>query len=132
MPTISTDVNYVSTATTAIAELLDPTLYVVKNNDFTADFMSADATMPGAARRDNVIIQAEFMLASCSIGGAGTPRVIDAAPCTATIDIINRRGISTGFGIKVNNTAVFNSVSTWVTYVRLQNQDSIIPSGSVR
>jgi hypothetical protein len=132
MPAISTNVNYIGTAVTADGELLDPTLYVVKNNDFTADFMSADATMPGAARRDNVTVQAEFMLASCSIGGAGTPRLIDAAPCTATIDIINRRGTSTGFGIRVNGFSVFNSVSAWVTYVRLQNQDSIIPSGSVR
>ncbi len=130
MPTISTNVNISSDAQLASAELLDPALYVVKNNDFTADFMSADATMPGAARRDNVNINAEFMLASCSIGGAGTPRLVDAATCTANIELVDRRVIPGG--IRVNNFATYTAASAWVTYVKIQNETNIVPTGNVR
>lgn len=132
MPTISTDINISSDAQLASAELLDPTLYVVKNNIFAADFMVADATMPGALRRDDVNINAEFMLASSSIGGAGTPRLVDAAPCTANIELINRRVLTDGGGIRVNSARLFEPASVWVTYVRLQNETNIIPTGNVR
>jgi hypothetical protein len=131
MPTNTTTALYNATPATDFSELIHPLVVAVFNNVITASPMTANATGAGSsARIDNVTIVAALMLASAFIGGAGTPRVVNGTPMSATVTLANRT-IFDG-GIKVNGIKIFEPQSAWVQYVKVTNKNNLVPMNGVK
>lgn len=130
MPALTTTALYLADPMTASAESGDHTVFAVLNNIETATAMTASAEMFDAVRRDNVTISAAFMLASSSIAGAGTPRVVKPAAFTVNAELTNRRVLDGG--IVVNGIKIFDAQSAWVQFIKITNEGSLLPMDGVR
>ena len=131
MPTNTTTALYNATPATDFSELINPMVVAVFNNVISASPMTANATGAGSsARIDNVTIVAGLMIASAFIGGAGTPRIINGTPMSATVTLANRTVFDGG--IKVNGIKVFEPQSAWVQYVKVTNKNNLVPMNGVK
>lgn len=131
MPTNTTTALYNATPATDFSELINPMVVAVFNNVISASPMTANATGAGSsARIDNVTIVAALMIASAFIGGAGTPRIVNGTPMSATATLANRTVFDGG--ITVNGIKVFEPQSAWVQYVKVTNKNNLVPMNGVK
>jgi len=135
MPAVSASVNFVVSNMQAFAVKVDPTVLSVVNLVLTSEPLTASATMPNVQRSDSRVFVAQVMLAGSSMGGYGTPRLINVAAFTASALLQNRRITGqlagSGNGIRINGVNTFDPSSAWVKYVKINNESSIIPMGGV-
>lgn len=132
MPTFSTDVNWYAPVLETIAQSGEHEVITEFNNVISVFSADATATLIDTQRSDSVVISSETMLASGSIGGAGTPRVIQATAITANADLQNRK-ISqvnaTNYPIKITvNTSTFSTFepeSAWAKLLRTSTVDTM-------
>jgi hypothetical protein len=135
MPAVSASVNFVANNMLAFAAQEEPVILSVVNLVLTSDPLTASALMANVERSDSRVVVAEVMLAGSSMGGYGTPRLINVAALTASALLQNRRITGqlagSGNGIRINGINTFDPSSAWVKYVKINNESSIIPMGGV-
>jgi hypothetical protein len=121
MPNVSGDSVFVTTPATCDIEIVDPAIFANFVVQFTAQPMTANATITDAERSDSVNIVTEFMLASAALGSFGTPRLIFADTMEASFALQDRPVTGTvtieGNGIRVNGIRTFAPITIWADYV---------------
>jgi len=134
--TTSTSINFEATAMLAFPAQTEPTITTVYSILIQTDSMDATTDINDAVRSDSRNIVAGVFLATFGLGSAGTPRIVNATPLTASLNLVNRTvtGVQTGQGngILINGQRTFDPNSKWVQYVLSTTENTLIPMREVR
>jgi hypothetical protein len=121
MPTVSADCLIIEAPAICDIDIVDPVVSTSTQIMFTAQPMTATATINDAERSDSVNIVVQFMLASAAFLSFGTPRLIFADTMEASVALQDRPVTGTvtleGNGIRVNGIRTFAPITIWADYV---------------
>lgn len=135
-PTVSTGTRVNATSMLAFPAQTEPAITTVYSRLIETDSMDATADVNDAVRSNSRNVVAGLFLATFGLGSAGTPRIVNATPLTASLSLVNRTvtGFQTGQGngILVNTFRTFDPNSKWVQYVLSTTENTLIPMREVR